>query len=215
VREPRTIVGIVDDVQYGSLDSPVTPETYVPEQQMSYPGLNVVLRGNGDAATMLSLLKSAVRDIDPKLAVSNPRAMTTVVSESLTRRRFSMTLIGIFAGSALLLAMVGLYGVIALSVNQRRREIGVRVALGAQRGDVMRLVLGEGLRVTAIGVVVGVVGARLLSSLVASMLFGVSATSASIYGAAAAVVVKVTLLATYMPALRATRIDPNLALRAD
>ena len=212
---PRTIVGVVDDVQYGSLDSPATPQAYVPEQQMSYPGLNVVLRGSGDAAAMLSLLKTAVRELDPKLAVSNPRPMTAVVAESLARRRFSMTLIGIFAGSALLLAMVGLYGVIALSVNQRRREIGVRVALGAQRGDVIRLVLGEGLRVTALGVALGVVAARLLSNLVVSLLYDVSATNPSIYVAAASVVVVVTLLATYVPALRATRIDPNLALRAD
>jgi putative ABC transport system permease protein len=212
---PRTIVGVVDDVQYGSLDSPATPQAYVPQQQMSYPGLNVVLRGTGDAATMLALLKSAVREIDPKLAVSNPRPMTTVVAESLARRRFSMTLIGIFAGSALLLAMVGLYGVIALSVNQRRREIGVRVALGAQRGDVIRLVLGEGMRVTALGVLAGLLGARLLSTLVGSLLYDVSATSPSIYAAAAGVVVTVTLLATYLPALRAARIDPNLALRAD
>ncbi|HEV8449530.1 MAG TPA: ABC transporter permease [Gemmatimonadaceae bacterium] len=215
VREPRTIVGVVDDVQYGSLDAPATPEAYVPQQQMSYPGLKIVLRGTGDDATMLSLLKTAVREIDPKLAVSSPRPMTAVVAESLARRRFSMTLIGIFAGAALLLAMVGLYGVIALSVNQRRREIGVRVALGAQRQDVIRLVLGEGLRVTAIGVLLGVVTARVLSTLVASLLYGVSATSPAIYGAAAAIVVVVTLLATYVPALRATRIDPNLALRAD
>jgi putative ABC transport system permease protein len=164
---------------------------------------------------MLALLKTAVRDLDPKLAVSNPRPMTTVVAESLARRRFSMTLIGIFAGSALLLAMVGLYGVIALSVNQRRREIGVRVALGAQRGDVIRLVLGEGMRVTALGVLAGLLGARLLSSLVGSLLYDVSATSPSIYAGAAAVVVTVTLLAIYLPALRAARIDPNLALRAD
>jgi putative ABC transport system permease protein len=212
---PRTIVGVVDDVQYGSLDSPAAPQTYVPQQQMAYPGLNVVLRGTGDAAAMLALLKTAVRDLDPKLAVSNPRPMTTVVAESLARRRFSMTLIGIFAGSALLLAMVGLYGVIALSVNQRRREIGVRVALGAQRGDVIRLVLGEGMRVTALGVLAGLLGARLLSSLVGSLLYDVSATSPSIYAGAAAVVVTVTLLAIYLPALRAARIDPNLALRAD
>ena len=212
---PRTIVGVVDDVQYGSLDSPATPQAYVPEQQMTYPGLNVVVRGRGDAASMLGVLKAAVRDLDPKLAISNPRPMTAVLAESLARRRFSMTLIAIFAGSALLLAMVGLYGVIALSVSQRRREIGVRVALGAQRGDVIRLVLGEGLRVTALGVVAGILGARVLSNLVASLLYDVSPSSPSIYGAAAGVVAGVTLLATYVPALKATRIDPNLALRSD
>jgi putative ABC transport system permease protein len=212
---PRTVVGVVDNVQYGSLDSPATPQAYVPQQQMAYPGLSVVLRGTGDASSMLAVLKSAVHELDPKLAVANPRPMTMVVAESLARRRFSMTLIGIFAGAALLLAMVGLYGVIALSVNQRRREIGVRVALGAQRGDVIRLVLGEGLRVTALGVVLGIVGARALSALVLSQLYDVSATSPSIYAAAAGIVVIVTLFATYVPAFRATHIDPNLALRAD
>ena len=212
---PRTIVGVVDDVHYGSLDARPKPQVYVPEQQMAYPGLNIVLRTHGDPMALLPVLKRELRAIDGNVAISRPRPMNDVVAESLARRRFSMTLIGIFAGSALALAIVGLYGVIALSVSQRRRELGVRLALGAQAGDVMRLVLGEGLRITAIGVVVGLGGAFALSRLVTSLLYDISATSASIYAFATAVVVAVTLFATLIPAKRATEVDPNLALRSE
>jgi putative ABC transport system permease protein len=138
-----------------------------------------------------------------------------VFDESLARRRFSMTLIGIFAAAALVLAMVGLYGVIALSVSQRQREIGVRMALGARPADVLRLVLGEGARITIAGVIGGLLGAYALSRVVQSLLFGVSATSAWIYAAATAAILGVTLVASYLPARRATRVDPTSALRAD
>ncbi len=214
-KEPRTVVGIVDDVQYGSLDAPVAPQAYVPEQQMSYPALTVVVRTNRDPMTLLPVVKREVHALNAKLAVSSPRLMSDVMNESLARRRFSMTLIGIFAGSALLLAMVGLYGVIALTVSQRRREFGVRVALGAQASDVLSLVLGDGLRITAVGVVVGLAGAFALSRMVTSLLYGVSATSPGIYGIATAIVVGVTLIASYLPATRAARVDPNSALRSE
>jgi len=212
---PRTVVGIVDNVQYGSLDSPIEAQAYVPERQMNYPGLNVVLRTRGDPMALLPVLKREVHTLNATLAVSRPRLMSDVMSESLARRRFSMTLIGIFAAAALVLAMVGLYGVIALSVSQRHRELGVRVALGAQASDVLRLVLGEGLRITAAGVLVGLAGAFALSQLVTSLLYGVSATSPGIYTIATTIVVCVTLIASYIPATRAARVDPNVALRSE
>lgn len=212
---PRTVVGVVDDVQYGSLDAPMKSQAYVPEQQMTYPGLNIVLRTRGDPMALVPVLTRETHALNAKLAVSHPRPLSDVVAESLARRRFSMTLIGIFAGSALALAMVGLYGVIALSVTQRRRELGVRVALGAQSSDVIRLVLGEGLRITIAGVALGLVGAIVLSRLVTSLLYGVSATSPGIYALATAVVIAVTLIATFIPASRAARVDPNVALRAE
>jgi putative ABC transport system permease protein len=210
---PRTIVGIVNDVQYGSLDSPVVPQVYVPEQQMPYPGLEVVIRTSGDPMSVLSALKRETKALDPRLAVSNPRTVDDAFEESLARRRFSMTLIGVFAVSAVVLAMVGLYGVIAVSVGQRRREIGVRMALGARPSDVLRLVLGEGMRITFAGVVVGLIGAYAASRLVASLLYGTSATNMAVYATASVTIVLVTLAATYIPALRATRVDPTSALR--
>jgi predicted permease len=211
----RTIVGVVENVGFASLDAAPYPQIYVPEQQMSYPALNIVIRTPTDPTAMLATLKREVKAMDSRLAVARAQTLDHVFDESLARRRFNMTLIGIFAVSALVLAMVGLYGVIALSVNQRRREIGVRIALGARPGDVLRLVLGEGLRITAAGVAIGLLGAVLLSRLAASLLFGVSATSAAIYAAATVAIVIVTLLASYLPARRATRVDPTTALRSE
>jgi ABC-type antimicrobial peptide transport system permease subunit len=182
---------------------------------MTYPGLQIVLRTQGDPMAALPALKREVKAIDPTLAVAHPRSMTDVFDESLARRRFSMTLIAVFASAALALAMVGLYGVIALSVSSRQREIGVRVALGAQAGDVLRMILREGLAIAVAGVALGLVGAVLASRVVASLLYGVSATNAEIYALAAAITVLVTLGATFIPARRATRVDPTLALRSD
>jgi predicted permease len=212
---PRTIVGVVDNVQASSLDGTPMPQVYVPEQQMPYPGLNFVVRTHGDPMTLLPVIKREIKAIDPRLAVSNVRTMQDVVDASLARQRFSMTIIGVFAGSALLLAMVGLYGVIALSVGQRRREIGVRMALGARSADVLRLVLGEGVLITAAGIVVGLTGAALLSRLLTALLFDVSPTNVGVYAAATAVIVLVTLAASYVPARRAARVDPTSALRAE
>jgi putative ABC transport system permease protein len=212
---PRTIVGIVDDVQSQSLDSPHLPQVYVPESQMPYPGLGVVIRSSSDALAVLPVLKREVKTLDSHLALANVRTMDAVFAESLARQRFSMTIIISFAACALALAMVGLYGVIALSVGQRRREIGVRMALGARPADVLRLVLGEGLTITLAGTALGLLGAVALSRVVTSLLYGVSATDAPIYGASAAGIVIVTLLATFIPARRATRVDPTSALRGD
>jgi predicted permease len=212
-RQARTIVGVVDNVQSGTLDSPPQPQAYVPESQMTYPGLQLVLRTRGDPMTALAAMKREVKSIDPALAVAHPRSMQDVFDESLARRRFSMTLIGFFAASALALAVAGLYGVIALSVSNRRRELGVRMALGARPADILRLILREGFAISAAGVVFGLGGAYTTSRLVSSLLYDVSATSASIYAAAAAITVCVTLAATMLPALRATRVDQTEAFR--
>ncbi|HTJ22187.1 MAG TPA: ABC transporter permease [Gemmatimonadaceae bacterium] len=210
---PRTIVGVVDDVRYGPLDAPPDPQVYVPEQQMTYPALQIVLRTAGDPMALLPLLTREVKAINPSLAVAAPRTMESVFSESLAARRFAMTLIGIFAASALVLAMVGLYGVIALGVSERRREIGVRMALGAAPARVLRLVIREGVTLAAVGLVVGLAGAFAASRLVAAMLYGVSPSNATAYLATAFVVLVVAGAATWLPARRATRVDPASALR--
>jgi predicted permease len=211
----RTIVGVVDNVQYGSLDAEPAPQVYLPEQQMSYPALAIVVKTDGDPMAALPVLKRETAALDPRLALSRAQTVEHVFSDSLARRRFSMALIAIFAGSAVVLAMVGLYGVIALSVSQRRREIGVRMALGARPSDVLRLVLNDGLRITAIGVAIGLLGAVAVSRVLATLLYDVSPTSAPVYALATAGVALVTLVATLIPARRATRIDPTSAIRAE
>ena len=212
-RGPRTIVGVVGNVRYGALDGPATPQVYVPEQQMPYPSLQVVLRVDGDPAAILPALKREVKAFDSRLGVARPRLVDDVFGDALAQRRFSMRLITFFAVSALLLALVGLYGVIALSVNSRRREIGVRMAVGARPGDVVRLVLGEGMRITGVGVIVGLAGALAASRVLGSLLYGVSATNAVVYVGAAAATVAVTLAAILLPARRAAAVDPTTALR--
>lgn len=212
-RAPRTIVGVVKNVQYGVLEGPPQAQVYVPEQQMPYPTLQVVLRVDGEPASILPALKREVKALDPRISVSKVRAVDDVFSDALAQRRFSMRLILCFAIAALALAMVGLYGVIALSVSHRRREIGVRMAVGARPADVIRLVLGEGMTITGIGVIVGLAGAIAASRILGNMLYGVSATDTIVYATAAAATIVVTLAATLLPARRAAVVDPTAALR--
>ena len=212
---PRTIVGVVDDVKQTGLDADVDNQVYVPQSQMAYPGLAFVVRTIGDPLTAVPLVKQVASAVDPGATLNDIRTMSDVVSQSLARQRFSMTLIGTFAVLALVLAIVGLYGVLALIVGQRRREIGVRLALGAKPSDVVRLVLGEGARVTAVGVVVGVGGALAMTRVLQALLYGVSTTDAATFAGAAVVVILVALGATYAPARRAARVDPKAALVAD
>ena len=212
---PRTVVGVVDDVKLTALDEAPTPQVYVPESQMTYPGLSLVVRTKGDPTASLPAIKQIVRAVDPSAMVANVRTMEGVLSDSLARQRFSMTLIAIFATLALVLAIVGLYGVLVLIVGQRRREIGVRLALGAQRGDVIRLVLGESARVTFAGLVLGVLGAYALTRLMAALLYGIRATDPVTFIGAAAVVTVIAFAATYAPARRASRVDPTAALTTE
>jgi predicted permease len=212
---PRTIVGVVENVRSTALDAPLQPQVYVPEQQMAYPGLRLVIRTAGDPAAAVPLIRREVRALDSQLAVTDVRTMQDVFDESLARHRFSMTIIGCFAASALLLAVIGLYGVVALSVGHRRREIGVRMALGARPSDVLSMMLGEGARITIAGVALGLAGAYGASRVMTSLLYGVSATSMAVYAAASGAIIAVTFLATLLPARRATRVDPTTALRAD
>lgn len=214
-RPPRTIVGVVDDVKQTSLDEEPTPQVYVPVSQMTYPGLTLVVRATGDPLSLLGAVKREVRAVDPAATVNDVRAMEDVVSHSLARQRFSMTLIGVFAALALVLAIVGLYGVLALIVGQRRREIGVRLALGAEPRNVVRMILGEGARMAAVGVVLGIGGAFALTRVLGSLLYGVSTTDAWTFGGAALLVAAVALAATYAPARRAARVDPKTALTAE
>jgi ABC-type antimicrobial peptide transport system permease subunit len=163
----------------------------------------------------VSLIKREVRAVDPSATVDNVRAMDDVVSLSLARQRFNMTLIGVFAVLGLVLAIVGLYGVLSLIVGQRRREIGVRLALGAQPQTVVRMILREGAAMAMVGVALGVAGALGLTRVIESLLYGVSTTDVWTFAGAAALVTVVALGATYVPARRAARVDPRTALAGD
>lgn len=213
--ETKAIVGIVDDVKQQSLDEDATPQVYVPQSQMAYPGLALVVRVKGDPLTAVPLVRRELRAIDPAITVTDVRTMQSVVDHSLERQRFNMTLIGVFAGSALVLALVGLYGVIALIVAQRRREIGVRLALGARPTDVVRMVLMETSRVGVAGVVLGILAAFAITRVMQSMLYGVSTTDVVTFAAASAVVLSVSVAAGLGPARRASQVDPTVTLRAD
>ena len=212
---PREIVGVVDDVRASSLDEPAAPAVYVPESQLTYPQLTLVMRTGRDPIAVLPSLRRELRILAPDIALEHVRTLHDVFSASLARQRFSLVLIGAFAIAALSLAVVGLYGVIALSVGERRREIGVRLALGARPASVLALVLGEGARIAAAGIAVGLLAAALATRLLRGMLYDVTSADTFVYVGAAVVVGAIALLSTWVPARAATKVDPAIALRAD
>ncbi|HEY2461598.1 MAG TPA: ABC transporter permease [Candidatus Acidoferrum sp.] len=193
------------------------PFMQVPEKLMPMmaTGVAVVLRTQGEPAAIMGPVRRAVEEVDSREVIYNVQTMEGVISNSLAARRLSMILLGCFAGIALVLACVGIYGVISYLVGQRTHEIGVRIALGAQREDVLRLVLGHGARMALIGVGVGVVAAMGLTRLMARLLFGVSATDPVTFGGVAVVLTVVAVAACYVPARRAMRVDPMVALRCE
>ncbi len=211
----RRVVGVVENVNLASLEEEATPQVYVPQSQLAYPGLTLVVRTKGNPRTAIETVRAAVREVSPQFTISEIRTFSDVVSLSLARQRFSMTLIGAFAILALTLAVVGLYGVLSLLVGQRSREIGVRLALGATRRDVMRLVVWEGGRIAAVGVVIGVIGALAMTRLLATMVYEVGTRDLATFVGATAIVIVVSLGATVFPARRASRLDPNAALASE
>jgi len=215
-RNPQfTLIGVVDDVKQMALDAEPEPQVYVPQSQMPYPFLTVVARTRGAPLAAIPTIRQELRAVDPAFTINEASTMDDVLQHSLARQRFSMALIAIFAVCALVLAIVGLYGVIALIVGQRTREIGVRVALGATQSNVVRMVLGESSRVTLAGVAIGIVGALALTRVLASMLYGTSTTDLLTFTGSAVVVALVASAAGFIPARRAARVDPTVALRAD
>jgi putative ABC transport system permease protein len=212
-KTPREIVGVVGDAKQTSLDAQTPLAVYLPYQQFPYAGMTLVVRSGADAATVAGAVRREVQAIDPSLPVSNVRSMEQVLSASVAERRFSMTLVGLFATVALLLAMVGIYGVMAYTVSERTHEIGVRIALGAQAGDILRLILGQGLLLTLGGIGLGLGGAFLLTRLMSGLIYGVTATDPVTFAGVALALALVALAACFIPARRATRVDPMEALR--
>jgi putative ABC transport system permease protein len=207
------IVGIVGNVHYGALDTSPTATMYVPYKQDVFSTMGIVVRTVGDPELLTSAARQIVREIDSALPAYSIRTLASVVSGSVAQQRFSMLLLSLFAGVALFLAAVGLYGVVSYTVGQRTQEIGVRMAMGAQRTDVLGMVIAGGMKLVAIGVVIGLAGALALSRVIETMLFDMTPFDPASYAATAGVLLAVAALACYVPARRATRVDPIVAMR--
>jgi putative ABC transport system permease protein len=208
-----TVVGVVGNTRHEGLSQDTEAEFYVPYLQSPGNSMQLAVRTAADPDSMVSAVRAQVRDVDPDQPLYHVATLQQVLSESLAPRRFNMLLLGIFAGIALTLATVGIYGVMAFSVTQRTHEIGIRMALGAERRNVLRLIVRQGLRLTLFGVVLGVAGAWALTSFLTTFLFGVAPRDPATFALVSLALVAVSILACYIPARWATRVDPMVALR--
>lgn len=211
----REIVGVVGDVKTSGLDVDASAMMYLPYKQSPLPFISFVVRTASNPESFVQPVSEAIYSIDKEQALTDVRTMDQDLRESLPDRRFNMTLLLTFAGVALVLAAVGVYGVMNYTVTLRRRELGIRMALGAETMDVLRLVLGQGLTLTLIGVGAGLISAYALTRLMASLLYGVTATDYLTFISVSAVLIAVGLAASYVPARRATKVNPTIALRTE
>jgi len=211
----REIVGVVRDVKTRDLAENAGPQLYTPFVQRPWPFLAVVARTTGDPVALSATLRQAVAAVDPDLAAGDVRTIDDYLAQSVATPRFNATLIAGFAGLALFLAGCGLYGVMSYAVAQRSREIGIRMALGAQPGDVRGLVVSQALKMGLAGLMVGLVAAFAATRLLGSLLFGVGPSDPATFAAMCTLLLAVVLVAAYLPARRATRVDPMVALRAE
>ncbi len=207
------IVGVVGDVRQLKLESESPPLAYVPHLQSAWSFMSLLVRTKGEPQMVAGTLKQAVAEVDKELGVAGLTTLDATLANSIAERRVLMTLLGVFAGLALLLAAVGIYGVIAYSVAQRTQELGIRMALGAGARDVLRLVIGQGMKLTLLGVGLGLLASFALTRLMETLLFEVSATDPWTFVLLTALLSLVALLACYFPARRATQLDPLVALR--
>jgi predicted permease len=211
----QTVVGVVGRVKQDSLDSNPRIAFYLPHTQFPTRALTVAFRGNTTPGAMLSAVQNELRSLDPDLPMYRVRTMEEQVDESLAGRRFSTLLLGIFASVALALSTLGIYGVMAYLVNQGSRELGIRIALGASPGNILNLVVGQGMVLAFAGVAIGLAAAFPLTRLIRSLLFGVEAFDPMIFAAISLLLVMISLLACYLPARRAARTDPLISLRCE
>jgi putative ABC transport system permease protein len=209
----RTIVGVVGDLRHYGLDQPVTMQMYEPCAQRPWSAMTLLLRAAARPDTLAPAARRAILAIDPGQPVSEVRTLQAIVDLSTAQRRFTLVLLTLFALVALVLASVGLYGVVAYSVTQRTHEIGVRMALGAQRGEILALVLRQGMGMTLWGLLAGLLGAAALARVMSGLLFGVSAHDPITFAATVLILSTVALGAIWVPARRATRVEPTSALR--
>lgn len=211
--KPRTVIGVVEDTRMWGLDQPPKPEIYMPAKALA--SFSVILRTHGDARSLAASLNSQVLAVDKNMPVESVQTMAEVLDDSLVERRFRTWLFMAFAGLAMSLAAIGLYGVLAYSVNQRLPEIGIRMALGANARDVLKLVVRQGVVLTAWGISVGLFAAFALTRLMSSLVFGIKTNDPLTFVLTAGILMIVAALASYIPARRATRVDPIMALRCE
>jgi len=215
--QSHDIVGVVADMRYRQLESPADPTFYMPIAQNveRWPFLSFAVWQDGDAGTATRLLNHAIRTADPAQAITRIRTFDDILRTSLAARRFNTVLVVAFAAAALLLAVIGTYGVMAYAISVRTRELGVRAALGATPHDLRRLLLGQGARLTGVAVAIGLAAALALSNLLRAMLYGVTPRDPGVLTLVAAVLTGVALAATMIPSRRAIRINPVQALREE
>ncbi|MBV9878541.1 MAG: FtsX-like permease family protein, partial [Verrucomicrobia bacterium] len=208
------IVGVVPHLRYKSPgQAENTFQAYFPYSQWCYDGEFLILRSQVDPAALVPAVRDAVASIDPGIPIFDVNTYDDVISQQLVTRRLSMLLVSLFSGAALFLAAIGLYGTLAYSVGQRRREIGVRIAVGAQRRDILKLITEQGLKLVALGLVLGLVAALILTRFVGSVLYGVTATDPVSIGSAILILALTALLACLIPAGKAAKVNPTEALR--
>jgi putative ABC transport system permease protein len=209
----REVVGVVGAIKHRALDADYKGTMYAPHNQVSYSSMFLVVRSASDPAAMTSAVRGAVQSVDKDVPIYRINTMEKLISESVASKRFSMLLLGIFAAVALILAAIGLYGVMSYGVSQRTHEIGIRMALGAQARDVLRMVVRQGMLLAVIGMGAGLIGAFALTRVMQRLLFSVSATDPLTFIIVPLVLAAIAMLACYIPARRATRVDPMVALR--
>jgi putative ABC transport system permease protein len=210
---PCEIIGVVADHKHMGLDVAVEPMVYWPHAELVFPGMTLMLRTRGDASAVAAAARNVIHTLDPQQPIGEVNTMETLLSNSVARARFSASLLTVFSFVALVMAAVGIYGVMSYSVLQRTHEIGVRMALGAQRFDVLKLVVRKGIVLGVVGVAVGLAGSFALTRFISTLLFEVTATDTMTFVGVSLGLFFVTLAACYLPARRATRVDPLKALR--
>jgi ABC-type antimicrobial peptide transport system permease subunit len=209
------VVGVVASVKNATLVRDAEPAIYFSFRQFPFRGLNIVVQGQADAAALLGALRTSVQRLDPNLPLASARTVDRIVGEATDKPRALMLLMGVFAALALVLSALGIYSVLSYSVNQRRQELSVRMALGAQPGDVLWLVVRQGLWLALIGGAAGAAGALAAGRAMSSLLFGVSSFDAAAFSVAIALALGTALAACLLPARRAAALDPLAGLRAD
>jgi len=210
-----TIVGVVGDIKSDGYEAPLAPHIYLPVFQSPPYASVLFLRTNGNPGTLSDQIRTEIQSIDSNLPLFSVRTLDAVVARSMAERRFALEILGVFAGVALLLAAIGIYGVMSYAFSRRVHELGIRIALGAQRKDILRMALVEGMRLVLFGLIGGIIGAIILTRFLRSLLFNVTSTDPLVFISIALLLAAVALLACYIPARRATRVDPLVALREE
>jgi predicted lysophospholipase L1 biosynthesis ABC-type transport system permease subunit len=211
----REIVGVVANEKFAGLAAETPPAVYPPIWQVPMPSVSLLVRTAGDPAAVIAEVRGAMRAIDPEIALYDVGTMGEALSHSIGKERFTMLLLGAFAALALVLAVIGVHGVLSYAVEQRRRELGIRMALGAQRSTVLGMVVRQGMTLSLIGIALGVGGALAVTRLLGALLFGVGPTDAATFAVVALVIASAAVIASYLPARAATAIDPATSLRAE